>query len=345
MITQGARVGRGAVLGEGCILNPGIPVIDAETGEELSRGIVPAWTVGIGATRPRRFAGGEFGLPVPPHHPAARRGQAPRHRPAQRPAARTRRLGLIGWVRREWAGSGRRAPGGPDGDRPAGRHGRARRHRLGQPPRAGHGRPRGAAVAATCRGSRSTGSRTTWWRAPISADQSGIILAGHTDTVPANGNDRARVDGDELWGLGSADMKSGLAVMLELASSLARTGRRSDLRLLRLRGGGPGAQRPVPPVRPAAGPAGGRCGHPGRADGRSGRGRMPGRAQGRGDLARRAGPHRPALDGPERHPPARAAPGGGGRVRRSGAGGRRLPLPGGAAGRAGERRRGRQRGA
>jgi 2,3,4,5-tetrahydropyridine-2-carboxylate N-succinyltransferase len=63
MITQGARVGRGAVLGEGCILNPGIPVIDAGTGEELSRGMVPAWTVGVGATRPRRFAGGEFGLP------------------------------------------------------------------------------------------------------------------------------------------------------------------------------------------------------------------------------------------------------------------------------------------
>jgi len=63
MITQGARVGRGAVLSEGCILNPGIPVIDAETGEELSRGVVPAWTVGVGATRPRRFAGGEFGLP------------------------------------------------------------------------------------------------------------------------------------------------------------------------------------------------------------------------------------------------------------------------------------------
>jgi len=63
MITQGARVGKGAVLGEGCILNPGIPVIDAETGAELSRGVVPAWSVGVGATRPRRFAGGEFGLP------------------------------------------------------------------------------------------------------------------------------------------------------------------------------------------------------------------------------------------------------------------------------------------
>ncbi len=63
MITQGARVGRGAVLGEGCVLNPGIPVIDAQTGQELSRGHVPDWTVGIMATRPREFPGGTFGLP------------------------------------------------------------------------------------------------------------------------------------------------------------------------------------------------------------------------------------------------------------------------------------------
>jgi succinyl-diaminopimelate desuccinylase len=47
-----------------------------------------------------------------------------------------------------------------------------------------------------------------------------LILAGHTDTVPPNGNERARLEGDTLWGLGSADMKSGLAVMLQLATSL-----------------------------------------------------------------------------------------------------------------------------
>jgi 2,3,4,5-tetrahydropyridine-2-carboxylate N-succinyltransferase len=63
MITQGARVGRGSVLGEGVILNPSIPVIDAESGEELSRGIVPAWCVGVQASRRKEFPGGEFGLP------------------------------------------------------------------------------------------------------------------------------------------------------------------------------------------------------------------------------------------------------------------------------------------
>jgi succinyl-diaminopimelate desuccinylase len=47
-----------------------------------------------------------------------------------------------------------------------------------------------------------------------------VVLAGHTDTVPANGNERARIDGDVLWGLGSADMKGGLAVFLALAQTV-----------------------------------------------------------------------------------------------------------------------------
>jgi 2,3,4,5-tetrahydropyridine-2,6-dicarboxylate N-succinyltransferase len=63
MLIEGARVGRGAVVGAGIILSPTIPVIDAATGEELSRGHIPAWSVAIGATRSRSFEGGDFGLP------------------------------------------------------------------------------------------------------------------------------------------------------------------------------------------------------------------------------------------------------------------------------------------
>ena len=63
MVTQGARVGDGSVLAEGVILNPGIPVIDAETGAEVSRGVVPPWCIVVQAGRKREFAGGEFTMP------------------------------------------------------------------------------------------------------------------------------------------------------------------------------------------------------------------------------------------------------------------------------------------
>jgi succinyl-diaminopimelate desuccinylase len=48
-----------------------------------------------------------------------------------------------------------------------------------------------------------------------------LMLAGHLDTVPPNGNERARLDGELIWGLGSADMKGGDAVFLEIARALA----------------------------------------------------------------------------------------------------------------------------
>ena len=63
MVTEGARVGRGSVLGAGLILSRTIPVIDAETGQELGRGDIPPWSVAVMATRPRSYPGGEFGLP------------------------------------------------------------------------------------------------------------------------------------------------------------------------------------------------------------------------------------------------------------------------------------------
>jgi 2,3,4,5-tetrahydropyridine-2,6-dicarboxylate N-succinyltransferase len=63
MVVEGARVRQGAVLGAGTILTKTTHVIDVETGDELPRGEVPAWSVCVGGTRPRKFPGGEFGMP------------------------------------------------------------------------------------------------------------------------------------------------------------------------------------------------------------------------------------------------------------------------------------------
>ncbi|HZU58077.1 MAG TPA: 2,3,4,5-tetrahydropyridine-2,6-dicarboxylate N-succinyltransferase [Actinocrinis sp.] len=63
MIVEGARVGKGAMVGAGTILSATIPVIDVESGEEISRGHIPAWSVAVGGTRTKQFAGGSFGLP------------------------------------------------------------------------------------------------------------------------------------------------------------------------------------------------------------------------------------------------------------------------------------------
>ena len=63
IVTEGARVGRGSVLGVGTALGPTIPVIDAATGEEVSRGYVPDYCVAVSANRKRVFDGGEFYLP------------------------------------------------------------------------------------------------------------------------------------------------------------------------------------------------------------------------------------------------------------------------------------------
>jgi succinyl-diaminopimelate desuccinylase len=48
-----------------------------------------------------------------------------------------------------------------------------------------------------------------------------VILAGHLDTVPVAGNLPSRLDDDGvLWGCGTCDMKSGVAVQLRLAATV-----------------------------------------------------------------------------------------------------------------------------
>lgn len=60
-----------------------------------------------------------------------------------------------------------------------------------------------------------------------------VVLAGHYDTVPAQGNVPGRIAGGAVHGCGASDMKSGLAVALELARDAAdRPGDAADVALL-----------------------------------------------------------------------------------------------------------------
>jgi succinyl-diaminopimelate desuccinylase len=52
-----------------------------------------------------------------------------------------------------------------------------------------------------------------------------VILAGHLDTVPIAGNVPSHTEGGLLYGCGSCDMKSGVAVQLRLACQLAEPSR------------------------------------------------------------------------------------------------------------------------
>lgn len=69
------------------------------------------------------------------------------------------------------------------------------------------------------------------WRGPQRGKPL-VVLAGHLDTVPAQGNARARREGGFVHGVGTTDMKAGDAVMLALHESLDPNALRFDLALV-----------------------------------------------------------------------------------------------------------------
>jgi len=86
-------------------------------------------------------------------------------------------------------------------------------------------------LAAARRGEILRSGHGVVWRGPA-RDRRLVVLAGHLDTVPANGNAVARREDGKLYGVGSSDMKSGDAVMLALLEALDLDRLRFDLALV-----------------------------------------------------------------------------------------------------------------
>ena len=61
-------------------------------------------------------------------------------------------------------------------------------------------------------------------RTDLGRDQR-VVIAGHLDTVPLNDNLPSRLEGNMLYGLGSCDMKGGVAIALRLAAHVTEPNR------------------------------------------------------------------------------------------------------------------------
>ena len=83
-------------------------------------------------------------------------------------------------------------------------------------------------LAALGRGETLASGHSVVWRGPRRGRPL-VVLAGHLDTVPANGNATARHENGKLFGVGTSDMKAGDAVLLRLVEELDPVALRFDL--------------------------------------------------------------------------------------------------------------------
>ncbi len=124
------------------------------------------------------------------------------------------------------------------------------RHRVRQRQRAAAGRPDRGRAGRPAAPDRCTGTATPRSQTVLGRPER-VAIAGHIDTVPLAGNLPSRRTGGVLHGLGSCDMKSGVAVAARLAAAADRAVPGHHLRVLRRRGSRGRAQRPAA-AQPAA---------------------------------------------------------------------------------------------
>ncbi len=199
MVTGGARVGRGAVLGAGSFLDPSIPVYRrAERGgDQPGRG--PALVRRHPGQPAARVPGWRVLRPVRARHQATERGRAAQQGPAQRDPPPARREHVTPDLIHKTA----ELVAIPSVSR-------------NETAIADHVERalRGCSWLAVERVGDNVIARTDLGRAER------VAIAGHLDTVPPADNTEPRVVGETLFGLGSCDMKGGVAIMLELATTV-----------------------------------------------------------------------------------------------------------------------------